>query len=155
QEPPPPSLEERIRELELQLRALQARPAQPAAVPPESGKDAPPVTPPEPSGEPYAWGDFTWLNGQTRQTKALLATKYFAPQLNIDVNYTYSFNHPIDNVVTGTTALARNNELELAFLGLGGDIAVGQVRGRLMLQYGTRTTVVPRNDNSQLRGQFD
>jgi hypothetical protein len=159
QEPPPTSnapLEERIRLLEEKLKALSAPPpVPPAETPPESGKGTPPPAAAEPVGEPYAWGDFTWLNGQTRQTQSLLATKYFAPQLNVDVNYTYSFNHPIDNVVTGSTALARNNELELSFLGLGGDVAVGPVRGRLMLQYGTRTTVVPRNDNSTLRGQFD
>ena len=37
----------------------------------------------------------------------------------------------------------------------GGDLHIGNVRGRLLLQYGTRSTVVPRNDNSVLRGQFD
>jgi hypothetical protein len=158
--PPQPApsnraLEERVRQLELRIQQLTEHQPQPAEVPAESGKGAPPPNPPEPVGEPFAWGDFSWLNGQTRQTETLLATKYFAPQLNVDVNYTYSFNHPIDNVVTGSTALARNNELELSFLGLGGDVAAGPVRGRLMLQYGTRTTVVPRNDNSTLRGQFD
>ena len=136
-----PSLEQRVKQLEEQIRKLTAVP--------------PPPTAPQPSGEPYAWGDFTWLNGQTRQTQAMLATKYFSPQLNVDVNYTYSFNRPIDDTVTGTTALARNNELEISFLGIGGDIAVGAIRARLMLQYGTRTTLVPRNDGSVLRGQFD
>jgi hypothetical protein len=144
-------LEERVKQLEEQLRKLTAGAPQPAQ-PPQS---PPPPATPATSGEPFAWGDFSWLNGQTRQTEALLATKYFMPQLNVDVNYTYSFNRPIDNVVAGSTALARNNELELSFLGIGGDVVVGQVRGRLMLQYGTRTTVVPRNDNSTLRGQFD
>jgi hypothetical protein len=149
------ALEARIKQLEMRLNALTAKPVAVAAPPPGSSPGAPPLIEPAPSGEPYAWGDFTWLNGQTRQTKSLIATKYFAPQLNVDVNYTYSFNRPIDNVVTGSTALARNNELELSFLGLGGDVYVGHVRGRLMLQYGTRSTLVPRNDGSVLRGQFD
>src|SRR5581483_7335570 len=98
QEPAPSSnaaLEERIRLLEEKLKALGTPPPLPAAqTPPESGKGTappPPPSEPEPPGEPYAWGDFTWLNGQTRQTQSLLATKYFAPQLNVDVNYTYSF----------------------------------------------------------------
>jgi hypothetical protein len=160
-EPPPttpapqPALEDRVRELERQLQELKARPAAPAE-PPPSEKGAPPPAPAvEVPGEPFAWGDFTWLNGGTRQTSRVLDTKYFTPQLDVDVNYTYSFNHPIDNTVVGSTALARNNELELSFLGLGGDVHIGNVRGRLMLQYGTRSTVVPRNDLSTLRGQFD
>ncbi len=157
---PPPAdsgLELRVRELERELQLLKAPPAQPSAVPPASEKGAPPPAEPEttPAGEPFAWGDFTWLNGTSRQTSRLLDTKYFTPQLDVDVNYTYSFNHPIDDTVVGSTALARNNELELSFLGLGGDVHVGNVRARLMLQYGTRTTVVPRNDGSALRGQFD
>jgi hypothetical protein len=109
----------------------------------------------DPPPEPFAWGDFTWLNGSSRQTTRLLDTKYFTPQLDVDVNYTYSFNHPIDHTVVGSTALARDNEVEIAFIGLGGDVHAGNVRARLLLQYGTRTTVVPRNDGSVLRGQFD
>ncbi len=153
--PAPSPLELRVQELEREVRELRARPPQPAAPPPSSDKGAPPVPPAPEPGEPFAWGDFSWLNGQTRQTQSLLGTKYFSPQLNVDANYTYSFNRPIDNTVTGTTALARNNELELSFLGLGGDLYIGHVRGRLMLQYGTRTTIVPRNDGSVLKGQFD
>ena len=158
--PPPPSLEERMRWLERELTELKARQALPpvsSQVPPASEKGAPPPPPAEatPYGEPFAWGDFTWLNGSTRQTERILATKYFTPQLDVDVNYTWSFNRPIDNTVVGSTALARTNELELSFLGLGGDFYANGVRARMMLQYGTRSTVVPRNDGSVLRGQFD
>jgi hypothetical protein len=136
--------DQRIKELDDQLKALRE-------------KTSPPPLPPEPaaSAEPFGWGDFTWLNGGTRQTKRVLDSQYFTPQIDVDANYTYSFNRPIDDTVVGSTALARNNELELAFLGLGGDLHIGHVRGRLMLQLGTRSTVVPRNDGSILRGQFD
>ena len=107
------------------------------------------------AAEPFAWGDFSWLNGGSRQTRRLLDNRYFTPQIDIDVNYTYSFNHPIDDTVVGSTALARNNELEIAFLGFGGDLHIDNVRGRIMLQLGTRSTIVPRNDGSILKGQFD
>lgn len=104
---------------------------------------------------PFAWGDFTWLNGNDRRHTSLLDSKYFTGSVLIDANYTYSFHHPIDNTVVGSTALARNNEFEVSFLGLGGDLHYKHARGRVMLQLGTRSTVVPRNDFSTTRGQFD
>jgi hypothetical protein len=142
--PAGPSLEDRLRQLEEEVKQLRA-----AQVP------APAAAPDPTPSEPFAWGDFTWLNGGSRQSSRLLDNKYFTPQIDVDVNYTYSFNHPIDNTVVGSTALARNNELEISFLGIGGDAHLGNVRARVWLQYGTRSTVVPRNDISPLRGQFD
>jgi hypothetical protein len=108
-----------------------------------------------PASEPFAFGDFTWLNGNNRQKTALLDTKYFTPSLLIDFNYTASRNNPIDNTVVGSTALSRNNEFTLAFLGFGGDFHAEGGRARLMTQYGVRSTLVPRNDASTNRGGFD
>lgn len=106
--------------------------------------------------EPFAFGDFSWLNGTSRKTSApMIDTKYFTGDITIDLNVTHSFNNPIDNTVVGSTAIARNNELELSFLGFGGDIHYNNVRGRIMMQYGTRSTVVPRNDGSSYKGQYD
>jgi hypothetical protein len=139
------------RQLEEQVRRLQTVP--PVAAPPVA--DPPAAPPPDAPAEPFGWGDFSWLNGSTRQTVRLMDSKYFTPQLDADVNYTYSFNHPIDNTVVGSTALARNNELEISFIGFGGDFHAGGARARLLMQYGTRSTIVPRNDGSILRGQFD
>ena len=99
--------------------------------------------------------DFTWLNGNSRQHKAPLDTKYFTPEILLDVNYTASRNNPIDDTVVGSTALSRNNEFTLAFLGFGGDFHYDNARLRLMTQYGVRSTLVPRNDFSATRGQFD
>src|SRR5262249_43715207 len=132
-----------------------ARRARPGGPPVQPVPPRPAAPEPESPAEPFAWGDFTWMTGTSRQTSRLLDSKYFTPQLDVDVNYTYSFNHPIDNTVVGSTALARNNELEISFIGLGGDVHAANVRARLMLQYGTRSTVVPRNDLSINRGQFD
>jgi hypothetical protein len=152
------ALEQRIQELENQLREMKASgPAQPQAStqPPASAKGAPPAQEPPNSDEPFAWGDFTWVNGGTRQTKRLLDTPYFTPQLDIDTNYTYSLNRPIDDTLVGSTATARHNEFTLAFLGAGGDFHIGQVRARLFTQFGTRSTAVPRNDITVNRGQFN
>jgi hypothetical protein len=114
------------------------------------------VPPPEePASEPFAFGDFTWLNGSTRQHRAVLDTPYFTPQFLLDVNYTASQSNPIDHTVVGSTVLSRNNEITLQFLGFGGEFHYEHARGRLMTQFGARATVVPRNDGSSMRGQFD
>ncbi|HEY6901562.1 MAG TPA: outer membrane beta-barrel protein, partial [Puia sp.] len=108
------------------------------------------------ASEPFAFGDFSWLNGNSRKTSPpAFDSKYFTGDVTIDLNYSHSFNHPIDNTVVGSTALARDNELQLSFLGVGGDIHVDHMRGRVMLGFGTRTTVVPRNDGSSYKGQYD
>jgi hypothetical protein len=109
-----------------------------------------------PVSVPFAYGDFSWLNGTSRKTTPpLIDGKYFTSDITLDLNYTHSYNSPIDNTVVGSTALARNNELQLSFLGFGGDIHVDHVRGRILMQFGTRSTVVPRNDGSSYKGQYD
>ncbi len=113
------------------------------------------VTKEEAASEPFAFGDFTWLNGNNRQHSALLDSKYFTGSFIIDVNYNYSFNRPIDHTNVGSTATFRSNEIDLSFIAFGGDFHYGNARGRLFLQMGTRATGIPRNDNSVLRGQFN
>lgn len=110
----------------------------------------------QPASDPFAFGDFTWLNGNSRKkTPPAFDSKYFTGDVTFDLNYTHSYNNPIDNTVVGSTALARNNEFQLSFAGIGGDFHVNNVRGRIMMQFGTRSTVVPRNDGSSYKGQYD
>ncbi|MCL2448252.1 MAG: porin [Polyangiaceae bacterium] len=147
--------------------AVSPEAASPAALPPAVAVPEPtllsvPSVPPpaapeqqEKAADPFAFGDFTWLNGSNRQHKALLDSEIFTGSFLIDVNYTASQNNPIDNTVVGSTALSRNNEITLAFLGFGGDFHYKNTRGRLMTQFGNRSTLVPRNDFSTFRGQFD
>lgn len=99
--------------------------------------------------------DQTWLNGNDRRDSSVFHIPYFTPSIMVDANYTYSFNNPIDNTVVGSTALARNNEVEVSSVALGGDFSFKGARGRIMTQFGTRATVVPRNDYSVYRGQYD
>ncbi len=109
----------------------------------------------EKPSDPFAFGDFTWLNGSNRQKTALLDSPIFTGSLLLDVNYTASANAPIDNTVVGSTSLSRNNEITLAFLGFGGDFHYKNARARLMTQFGVRSVLVPRNDFSTYHGQFD
>ena len=106
------------------------------------------------SGEPFEFGDFTWMNGNDRRHNAILASKYVTGIVLLDVNYTASDHHPIDNTVVGSTALARNNEIQLSLAAFGGEFNYHNVRAKVVLQFGTRSTIVPRNDASWNRGGY-
>ena len=109
------------------------------------------------TSEPFAWGDFTWVQGNNRQHKALLDSKYFTGGVTMDLNYNYSFHQPIDHTNSGSTATFRSNELNVSYIEAGGEFhdPASGARGKLMLQFGSRATGVPRNDNTPLRGQYD
>lgn len=119
---------------------------QSAADEPQTGKQ---------KGLPFEGTDMTWANGSDRRTTNIWQDlKYFTPSLLLDINYTHSFNNPIDNTVVGSTALTRNNEVQLSALHFGGDFEYHGARARVMTQFGTRSVVVPRNDLSPYRGQY-
>ena len=105
-------------------------------------------------GEPLEGMDCTWWNGGDRRSAPTAATKYFTPTVMLDANYSYSFNDPIDNTVVGSTALARNNEMQVSAVHLGGDFNYKGARAHIVTQFGTRSTVVPRNDYSPYKGQY-
>jgi hypothetical protein len=107
-------------------------------------------------GEPFGDIDQTWQNGSDRRDSSVFKDmKFFTPSILIDINYTHSFNDPNDNTVVGSTALARDNEVQLSALHFGGDFNYEGARARVMTQFGTRSTVVPRNDYSPYRGQYN
>jgi hypothetical protein len=104
---------------------------------------------------PFDGIDQTWQNGSDRREFSVFKDmKFFTPCMLVDINYTHSFNNPNDNTVVGSTALARNNEVQLSALHFGGDFYYKGARARIMTQFGTRSIVVPRNDVSPYRGQY-
>ena len=103
---------------------------------------------------PFDGIETNWQNGSDRRDSTVFHGKYFIPTIMADVNYTHSFNNPNDNTVVGSTALARNNEVQVSQLSLGGDFMYENARARILLQMGTRSIVVPRNDVSPYRGQY-
>jgi hypothetical protein len=106
-------------------------------------------------GEPFPNIETNWQNGSDRRDSSVFKNmKFFTPSLLMDISYTHSFNNPIDNTVVGSTALVRNNEIQLSALHLGGDFSFKNARARLMTQFGTRSISVPRNDLSPYRGQY-
>jgi hypothetical protein len=104
---------------------------------------------------PFEGMDFTWQNGSDRRDSSVFHNDFFTPSVMVDLNYTYSFANPIDNTVVGSTALSRDNEMTLSSLNFGGDFNYKNAHARIMTQFGTRSTVVPRNDYSPYRGQYD
>ena len=104
---------------------------------------------------PFDNMDQSWVNGNDRRDSSVFHIPYFSPEIFVDANVTYSGNNPIDHTVVGSTALARDNEMEISQLGFGGDFNYNGARGRFMTQFGTRDEVVPRNDYSPYRGQYD
>ncbi|HEX8764301.1 MAG TPA: hypothetical protein VF740_04035, partial [Candidatus Acidoferrum sp.] len=52
--------------------------------------------------EPFAFADFTWLNGNARTKEVPLDTKFFTPEIRADISYIYNFNHPKDDTIGGS-----------------------------------------------------
>ncbi len=104
---------------------------------------------------PFEGQDQTWQNGSDRRDSSVLQSKYVTGIIMVDANCTYSGNNPNDHTVVGSTALARNNEMEVSAAVIGGEFNYNGARGRILTQFGTRSTVVPRNDYSPFRGQYD
>jgi hypothetical protein len=105
--------------------------------------------------EPFAFADFTWLNGNARTKDLAFDTKFFTPEIRTDVDYIYDFNHPSDNTISGSSEVFRANEVQMTQLGVGGDFHYDNVRARLMTQFGLYSQTTPRNDASPARGQWN
>lgn len=108
-----------------------------------------------PANEPFAFADFTWLNGNARTKDVPLDTKFFTPEIRSDVSYIYDFNHPQDDSIGGSSEVFRAQEVQLTQLGVGGDFHFDNVRARVMTQFGMYSETTPRNDASPARGQWN
>ena len=51
------------------------------------------------ASDPFAFADFTWLNGNARTKEAAMDTKFFTPEVRADIDYVYDFNHPADHTI--------------------------------------------------------
>ena len=136
-----------------------APPAAAAAIPlsqqqaPASLSAATAITP-EPAA-PFAFADFTWLNGNPRTTTSPLDTKLFTGEFRVDTSYIDDFNHPTDHTLSGTSESGRTDEFQVQQLGVGGDFHYANVQMRVMTQFGMFSTMTPRNDASSVKGQWD
>jgi hypothetical protein len=105
--------------------------------------------------DPFAYADWTWLSGNPRTHDSLLGNQYYTGEFRLDDVFHYSFNHPADDTINGSTEAWRSGENQVTQLGIGGDFHIDNVQGRLMTQFGQIATTTPRNDASPARGQWD
>jgi hypothetical protein len=130
-----------------------AVPTRATAIQALAAKSGTPASPAK--AEPFAFADFTWLNGNPRTEAPAFDSKFFTPEIRADIDYTYDFRHPKDDTIGGSSEIFRANEVQITQLGVGGDFHYDNVRARFMTQYGMYSTTTPRNDSSYSRGQWD
>jgi len=105
--------------------------------------------------EPFAYADWTWLNGTPRTKDAVWDSKFFTPEFRLDANYVMDFNHPKDDTVGGSTEIFRSNEFQIEQISFGGNLHWQNVNARVLTMAGMFGISTPRNDASSGRGQWD
>ena len=104
---------------------------------------------------PFAVGDLGWMNGTSREKAPIFDTKFFTPEIRMDVNYLQDFNHPVDHTIVGSTEEFRSGEFQIEQVSLGGDFHWENVRARFLSMFGLFAVTTPRNDASAGVGQWD
>jgi hypothetical protein len=104
---------------------------------------------------PFAYADWTWLNGNPRNKDAVWDSKFFTPEIRLDANYIADFNHPKDDTMGGSTEIFRSNEIQLEQISFGGNFHWQNVNARILTMGGMFGVTTPRNDASAGRGQWD
>ena len=131
-------------------------PDQQATLPPTSPQSAaPPAAPQVDTQTPFAYGDFTWLNGTPRNKDVVIDTPFFTPEIRFDTHYMEDFNQPHDHTIVGATESFRSGEVQIEQASVGGDFHWQNVRGRVLFMTGLFATTTPRNDASFGVGQWD
>jgi hypothetical protein len=131
--------------------AQAAPPAAQAALPPAAaaGQPATASAPPAVDNQtPFAYGDFTWLNGAPRNHDVVVDTPFFTPEVRFDTHYMTDFNQPHDHTIVGATESFRSGEVQIEQASVGGDFHWQNVRGRILFMQGLFATTTPRNDAS-------
>jgi hypothetical protein len=120
---------------------------QAAATPAKPEKPAP--------AEPFAYADWTWLNGNPRNKDVVWDSKFFTPEIRMDVHYVMDLNHPKDDTMGGSTEIFRSNEIQVEQISFGGNFHWQNVQARILTMNGMFGVTTPRNDASAGRGQWD
>jgi hypothetical protein len=129
----------------------------PAAVAPRipEALQAPDPAPEVDTQTPWAnVGYVGWMNGTSREKSPIFDTKFFTPEVRLDINYLQSLNRPSDHTIDGSTEEFRSGEFQIEQVSLGGDFHWDNVRARFLSMFGMFATTTPRNDASSAVGQW-
>ncbi len=136
--------------------AVATSPAAVAAATLPEALQAPDAGPEVDTKTPWAQvGYVGWMNGTSREKAPVFDTKFFTPEIRLDVNYLQSLNHPIDHTIVGSTEEFRSGEFQIEQVSLGGDFHWDNVHARFLSMFGMFATTTPRNDASSAVGQWD
>jgi hypothetical protein len=102
---------------------------------------------------PFAFADFTWMNGQNRQKEFPLTNKYGVASLVVDAYYNYNFANPIDNTQTISSTVGRTGEFTLNLVSVGYEVNYKNVIGRVLLQTGAVQNIIQFQDGTVGRGR--
>ena len=104
---------------------------------------------------PFAYADWTWLNGNPRNKDVVWESPFFTPEVRVDTHYIADFNHPRDDTMGGSTEIFRSNEFQVEQISFGGNFHWQNVNARILTMNGMFGVTTPRNDPSAGRGQWD
>jgi Putative beta-barrel porin-2, OmpL-like. bbp2/Carboxypeptidase regulatory-like domain len=145
----------------VQVPVAPAAPALAAATPARSWSVPEALQAPDPAPEvdtKTPWADIGyvgWMNGTSREKAPVFDTKFFTPEIRLDMNYLQSLNHPHDHTIVGSTEEFRSGEFQIEQVSFGGDFHWDNVRARFLSMFGMFATTTPRNDASSSVGQWD
>jgi hypothetical protein len=104
---------------------------------------------------PFAYADWTWLNGNPRNKDVVWDSPFFTPEVRVDAHFIEDFNHPRDDTMGGSTEIFRSNEIQVEQISFGGNFHWQNVNARILTMNGMFGVTTPRNDASAGRGQWD
>lgn len=103
---------------------------------------------------PFSHGDFTWMNGQSRQREfPLTLSPYVTASVYLDSYFAYSTNRPRDNTLVGSASLGRHNEFMINLAAAGITANYKNVLANITLQTGSMLNIVQDLDGTAARGR--
>src|SRR4051812_12478579 len=66
--------------------------------------------------EPFAFADWTWLNGNPRTKTPAFDSPFFTPEIRADVDYVFDFRRPKDDTIGGSSEVFRSHEIQVTQL---------------------------------------
>jgi hypothetical protein len=104
---------ERLETARQSLLAADTKPVVPSTMQPSiataaisSQKQTTPAPATSEKSAPFAFADFTWLNGNPRTETPAFDSKFFTPEIRADIDYTYDFRHPKDDTIEGSSEMS-------------------------------------------------